>query len=409
VRRRILAVIALVMALAAVSAPLARADGAGTVTIAPSDGSAPRTLSLAALAGSFDVHDEAYTLRAPDGTTATTTVPDGISLGALLSAAGLDRDPFAYVEAPWPDGSSSSYVLAGRLGDAGAGPPVVWSDARGVHFLRPSAGKGDPNADDDLTFADGSLALDLHGGELLEPRVQASKVVVNAGATVRFRASLAAGALGPGMAFQWYFDGGGYVLGASVAHRFAATGAYKVQLNVVRGAADVTNLPTIVHVRVVAASRKRSGGAAQGSVTGGGAAGGGSDTGGAAGAGSGSGAGGGTGASGAASGGVAAPAQAAPAPAASRRRATALAPGRAAPLPAPQLHGQLVSGTLIASTSAVLPLASGGRAVSAVPDGAAARGPLHVPVGAWVAVGLIAFLALGWALESRHTPPYWQP
>jgi len=382
VRRRILAVLALVTALAAASAPLARADG-GTVTIAPSNGGAPRTLSLAALAGSFDVHGATYTLRAPDGTTSTTTVADGISLGALLSAAGLDG-AWTYAAIAWPDGGGTTYVFPSS--DA-----VVWSDAQGVRFLRASTGAGDANAADDLTFPGGTLSVRLHRSELYVPQVSVSPPQGRPHQPLVFSAALPDGRpLPAGMRFQWYFDGGDYVYGARVTHRFPAATTYKVQLNVVRGMTNVTNLPTIVHVRISSAPVKRAAppdGGAQGAVV----------------------PAGGTGAGGAGFAGGAVPGHAASTPAAPVPRTIAAAPRRLSPRRLPPPQGRLVSGTLVASTSAALPLASGGRAAGAAPGGALARGPLHVPVGAWVAIGLAALLGLGWALESRHTLPFWQP
>lgn len=394
---RLKPVVPLLAALACACAPaLARA---ATVAIAPSGGGPAKTLELGALTSSFDVHGATYTLRAADGTTSSVTVADGISLRALLSAAGLDADPFAYVEVPHPDGASDSYVLADRLGDAGSGVPVVWSDAQGVHFLRPSAGAGDPNLDDDLAFPDGALALNLHTGEPLVPRVSVSTLRPRPHEAVRFSASLAAGTLDAGMRFSWYFDGGAYVYGASVTHRFASPGPYKVQLNVVRGAANVTILPTIVHVRVVAAQRKRSGGA-HGSAAAGG------DGGATGGVVTGSGSGG-------TDAGVA---SAAP----TGGSAAHAAPGTSAPAPARPVvrprsapPGELVSGTLLDAASAAAvsdPAHPGAQAAgAALARRVAADRPLRVPVGAWVALGLLALLGLGWALESRHTLPFWQP
>jgi len=382
-------VIALVVALAAASAPLARADG-GTVTIAPPGGGAPKTLSLTALAGSFDVRHATYALRGADGSSSTATVASGISLGALIDAAGLGGG-FAYVAIPRPDGSGSVYLLAGNLAGSGDGPPVVWSDAQGVHFLRPSDGGGDPNAEDELTFSGGTLSLELHRGKLLVPRVSVSPPRGRPHEPIVFRASLAdGGALPPGMRFQWYFDGGAYVYGARVTHRFAGSATYKVQLNVVRGSTNQTGFPTLVFVRIASAAAKRTGasGGAQGAVV----------------------PVGGTGASGSGPGGAGSGAAAAPfratAPAAAARPRT-IAP--APPRRPTALQGRLVSGTLIASASAAAPPAGAVAPAGATASTASPDRPLHVPVGAWVAVGLAALLGLGWALESRHTLPFWQP
>jgi hypothetical protein len=72
-----------------------------------------------------------------------------------------------------------------------------------------------------------------------------------------------------------------------------------------------------------------------------------------------------------------------------------------------QPQGTLVSGTLLASASATpLPAAASARGGQ---DGTPTDSPLRIPAIAWVAAGLAAILALGWALEARHTPPFWQP
>ncbi|MBS1868774.1 MAG: hypothetical protein JSS99_03840, partial [Actinobacteria bacterium] len=94
----------------------------------------------------------------------------------------------------------------------------------------------------------------------------------------------------------------------------------------------------------------------------------------------------------------------------SARSATPVRAPRPAPTPARAPRGALVSGTLLASARPVAAPAAGAQAArAAVVRGAASDGPLHLPVGAWVAIGLLALLALGWALESRHTTPFWQP
>ncbi|HEU4703171.1 MAG TPA: PKD domain-containing protein [Conexibacter sp.] len=381
---------AALLALSLILLAAASAPGA-SVTIAPSGGGTARTLTLGDLAGSFDVHGVAYTVRAADGTESTTTVGEGISLNALLAAAGLDADAFDYIALAKADGSSA-IVMRDDLGGTGEGPPVVWSDADGVHFLRPSSGDGDANAADLVTLADGApLALALKRGEPLAPRIAVSKLRVRPRERVDFSASLVGGApLGPGLEYSWYFDGTGTVRGANVSHRFRRPGAYLVLLNVVRGDGTSIGDPDTVTVRVVRPRERRPDDARDAGEAHDGAGGGAT-------------AGGDTGSV------PSAPAPAVGAPSAAPAAGTAPAP------PAPERPrtppGKLVSGTLLASASAAAPLdaPAAGRAASAAARGAATDGPLHVPVGVWAAVGLVALLALGWALESRHTLPFWQP
>ncbi len=396
-------------------AQLARADEASPpdtaeVTIAPSDGGAPRSLALAGLADRFDVHDAAYTVRAADGATSTVTVADGISLAALLAAAGLDADVFGYIELSKADGSSA-IVLRDDLGGTDEGPPVVWSDADGVHFLRPSGGEADANGADLVTLAADPLSIALKAGEPLVPRIAVSALRVHPRERVDFSASLVGGAaLGAGRDYQWYFDGTGTVRGANVSHRFPRPGTYLVLLNVVRGDGTSLGDPDTVNVRVARAQRPADD--AHRSGDGGSGGGGGSAVAGSGGSVPGGG-------DGAATSGDAAPAPAGDAPApsvappASPPPPAPVPPARPAPQHAPAAsvrpQGPLVSGTLIAAADAAAAPANAGSATATAARKAASDGPLRVPIGAWVAIGLAALLALGWALESRHTLPFWQP
>ncbi|MFL5816591.1 MAG: hypothetical protein ACJ76L_03220 [Conexibacter sp.] len=399
--------------LAAASAQLAHADGSAppvtSVAIAPSDGGAPRTLDLAALTDRFDVHGVAYTLRAADGMTSTTTVAEGISLTALLAAAGLDADAFTYLEIPDADGSSA-IVLRDDLGGTDEGPPVIWSDAQGVHFLRPSGDDGDANAADVVALPAGPIAIALKSGDPLVPRIAVSTLRARPRERVDFSASLVGGApLRLGLEYQWYFDGTGRVRGASVSHRFPPGGPYLVLLNVVRGDGTSIGSPATVRVHVVRAHERRSDDAHGSDESQGGGDGSGGGGGGGTGDGIGDGTGGGSG-SGSGGSGATAPAYVAPVspPAAFPPPTPAPATRHASP-PPHRPRGDLVSGTLIASASAAAAPAGGTQAARAAVRGATSDGPLHLPVGIWVGAGLVLLLALGWVLESRHTLPFWQP
>lgn len=93
-------------------------------------------------------------------------------------------------------------------------------------------------------------------------------------------------------------------------------------------------------------------------------------------------------------------------------------PRRAEPAPEPEPVGETVDGYLLASAD----LPGGGGGAQELPEDAPeelqelARRPTEaatngrtLPTVAWVGVGLLALLALGWALEGRRTLPYWQP
>ena len=394
--------------LVAASAQLARADDAppqgAAVTIAPSDGGAARTVGLADLADRFDVHDATYTLREADGTTTTLTVADGISLTALLAVAGLDADAFTYVEVPGADGSGA-ILLRDDLGGTDEGPPVVWADEQGVHFLRPSRGDGDVNDGDLVTLPDGPIAISLRTGDPLVPRISVSTLRARPRERIGFGATLAVGRLAPGMDFEWYFDGTGTASGANVSHRFPSPGSYLVLLYVVRGSGETVSSTETVRVRVVRSHERRSSGGAHGSGER-------QDAGSGDGGTGGDGSSGGSGGGGLGTSGSDAPAPAyVPPPAASPALSLppAPAPARGQAPARRRPRGDLVSGTLIASASAAATPAGGTQVARAAVHGAASDGPLHLPIGVWVGAGLALLLALGWVLESRHTLPFWQP
>lgn len=393
--------------LAAACAQLARAadgggeGGAASVTIAPSDGGAEQTLPLADLTAQQDVHDAVYTLRAADAATSELTVAAGVSLEALLAAAGLAEDPFTYAEIVRADGTAV-IVLRDQLSGTDEGPPVVWGDEQGAHFLRPSGGDDDPNASDHVVQASGALHVELKTGDPIAARISASALRVEPGEAIDFSASLVAGELSAGMEYQWYFDDNRFATGASVTHRFRRAGRYTVLLNVMRGS-EAVGSPAVVVVRISDPDRDADGGARRSGERR-------EDESGGSGGGDGrNGSGGGTGAGAGGGAGSGAPAPAAPA-AAPPPVTPPPAPPEPKPKPkpasAPEPQGELVSGTLLASATGA-PIPTGDDAPPAAEDEATV--PLDVPVGVWVAIGLIAVVAIGWTLESRHTLPFWQP
>lgn len=400
-----------VAASAAACAQLARAAvgdppaSTASVTIAPSGGGEPRRVVLAELAAQHDVHDATYTLRAADGATSRLTVASGISLDALLRAAGLEGDAFTYVEVARLDGSTA-LVLRDQLTGGDGGPPVVWSDAQGTHFLRPAVADDDPNATDHVVLADGAtLQVKLRTGDPIGARISASALRARPNEAIDFSASLVAGALGPGMTFQWYFDDDRFATGANVTHRFREARRHTVILSIMRGDEQL-GAPAFAVVRIERPARQREddGARRSGERRDGQAGTGADDDGGGLGAGAGTGAGGGFDA---ADPGPVAPPVAPAAPPAAPPAPPPARP-RARRTPAPEPRGEVVSGTLLASASGVPP-AGGGAQPAGASGATASDDPLAVPTGVWAAIALAALLALGWTLESRHTLPFWQP
>jgi hypothetical protein len=413
--RRLVLLSALLLAMLAVAG-----TAAGAVVELVPPGGAPRRLDLGALAGREDVHDAAYVLRDADGATHVLAVPAGFSLALLLHAAGIDASSFGYAQVDRADGGTTVLVHDQAVGDSADGPAVVYADAHGTHLLRPSAGPDDVNAPDLATVAEGPLTVALQRGEPFALQVRASTLHARVGQPVDFTAVVTAGG-GDGLSFSWYFgDGSGIARGAHVRHRFPRAGSYLLNLTSEGGdAARAGNAIATVRVAAAPAAKRRgrahgSAGAAVGvsGSGGGGGSGSGAESGAASatGASGATGTGGGTGASGAAGSGggarTAAGGGGSTSPAPSHR--TVAPPQRpaepTAPAPRPP-QGRLVSGTLLASVDPV-PLPA---AAAAAADGPVRKRPLHLPTAAWVALGLAALVAAGWALEARRTLPFWQP
>lgn len=222
-------ILAAALATSPAGAEAARADDAQVTVVSP--GGAQRTLSLAALAGSEDVAERAYTVRSTQGESSQTV--SGFSLAAMLSAAGSDPYGFSYLEVQRPAGGS---VLLSRHQalDPGAfadGPPVIYPTPAGTAFLRPSSGEDDLNASDCFEAPRG-IAIVLHGGSPLRVRAQASATRTRPGRAVSFKAIVERAGAGEQLAYSWYFDDGDSASGASAHHSFAKRGSYDVVVGV---------------------------------------------------------------------------------------------------------------------------------------------------------------------------------
>ncbi len=388
---------------------------AGQVTFVPPGGGRQQTVALATFAGREDVRARRYAVRDGGGGVATVIVT-GISLGALLDTTGIDPYSFTWVEVARPSGGS---VLLTReqLLSADAfpdGPPVVYADGGGLHFLRPSGGKGDANAGDGFLVASGTLTVTLHTGQLLGVQASASPARVKPGAPVRFTAALARSGAGDRLGWSWIFGDGTPALrdgGTSVVHRYAAAGTYRALVTVTTpddpgGASAVVDV--VVGDGKGAAARRPPAGA--GGAT-----------------------------SKPAATPAPAPAPAAPVPTAGATgRAGATAPGRTAPAtraarsprlsrarararsraaahPRPKRaaaaapRGRLVEGELVDLSGAGAAPATAATATaspaSTVPQSRKAHARFHLPPLVWQ-LGLLALLLLGgWALEGRHPLP----
>jgi hypothetical protein len=257
---RFLAAAALLVAWALLGPAIdsARADAAQVTVISP--GGSQQTLSLDVLAGSEDVIDRAYVLRASSGE--SSQVVSGFSLTALLEAANADPYSFSYLEVLRPAGgavqlSRHQALESGAFAD---GPPVVYATPAGTGFLRPSSGAEDLNADDSFEAPQG-VTIALRKGSPLQVWAEASTVRTRPGKVVEFAAEVEGTGAGETLTYSWFFDDGGEASGASASHSFARRGSYDVVVGVTTPGDDVGASATVtVQVGPPLAGPDRKGG-----------------------------------------------------------------------------------------------------------------------------------------------------
>jgi hypothetical protein len=425
---------------------------AGTVTF-DVEGASPRVLDLAALAGAEDIHDRRYTVRDASGRSAVVTV-SGLSLEALLRAAGIDPYSFTYVEVERP-GGGGAVVLAREQATGArpfpAGPPIVYAGVDGARFLRPSAGSGDVNAGDSFALSGGNLTIALHGGQLLTLRATAAPRQAKPRQPVTFNAIVDRAGAGAALAYAWVFGDGTpaqRTTSPQVVHRYARRGAYRALVTVTTRD-DPGGASAVVAVQIgrpLSGPNRQGGGtnpdrnapdsgAADGTRPAGGAAGGADpdasapDSGAADGARS----------PGSADGGINAATHPASAPprrtAPDRPRQRVRGPATSAPPRrvetsrrtskprrtrtetaeddrAVAISGRLLDGpAILASTSEPLAALAGTTAPVAARTGRLTDDAAHrfrIPAAVWQLAAIAALLLIGWLLEGRRPLPDWR-
>jgi PKD domain len=376
--------IALLLAVAAVlcaGAPAARADTAQVTVVSP--GGAEQTLALEALAGSEDVVGLGYVVRGGDGETTQTVT--GFSLAKLIDVAGADPYSFSYLEIQRPGGGA---VLLSRHQalDRGAfpdGPPVVYADAAGTGFLRPSGGAEDANANDSFLAPQG-VSVVLRKGTPLRVKAEASVLRTRPGKPVKFSAVVEQAGAGETLTFSWTFDDGHSAEGGEARHAFSKRGSYEVVLGVTSpgneaGSSDVVTIQ--VGAPIEGPDRKGGGRNRDKDAP---------DHGAAAGLSTGAGSEGGSGI---------------PAPSSPEVSKSMAEPAPQEPAPtaasAPEPAGEEVSGELLAAPTAA-------ELEQDQPQAEARRGNLDgegsgggVPAAAWGGLATLGLLGLGGLLEAR--------
>jgi hypothetical protein len=388
--RQLLIVAAALVALLALPA----AAGAATVEVVAQNGH--RTpVALDQLLAAPDVRERTYTVRTSSGAARQRTVT-GVSLAAVLDAADAEVDQFQYAEVE--DAEAAVLFSHDQALDpawkGSDGPPVFFVRPDGtLGFLRPAAGKDDPNGDDELTGA-GSLTIRLRNKIRLSITAKASKTKAEIGEKITFTASIRGAGAGEAARVSWLLGDGRTGVGTEVTHAFRRKGTFRV-LATVTTANDPVGASAIVEVRVGGGDEPEQEERSSGS------SGGGTASSGLAGAGAGAGTGGtGGGATGGGSGaGAGAAASAAPStPARKRDKPRRKRKTRQQPRET-LVPGEIEGELLEAPTEQPV---SRARRVSTARQGDDGEGGALLPTEAWSGIGATLALLAGWSLERRR-------
>lgn len=351
-------------------------------------------LDLSRLPRSPDVARRSYSVISSPGRPARTVTVTGYSLGGLLNYAGVSQSSFNVAEVFAPGGRPVLFSNA-QVRSASAfrdGPPVAWQDSKGSHFLRPSTGANDANASD--FFTDDTVTTYLHSGALLTVRSSTSARRVGVGKPVKLTAAVSGGLPGEALDYQWHFDDGNGASHASVTHAYADAGTYEVYLRVA-GSRDSLGVSMVTPIQVGKPPKgpNRQGGGtsdrSQSPTHGGGVGGSQPGTGGGTRGGAGS------------------------RTAHTLGPAARIEPSRPHPVPKPRprtpkpagpvLSGIAVTGAPQAGTAATPPASRGGGSRAARTGHLT---PAHhgLREGFWLALGVLAMVVLGAALEGVELP-----
>lgn len=246
-RRSVRALTAVATAAVSLAIPLSAAWAAGEVTVAPQGGEQVG-MSLAGLESSWDVRERTYTVRGAGGETAVTVT--GMSIDALLDRAGID--PYGFEDVTIAGGGRTVTLGRDQMTDPDAfadGRPVFYLDAEGAHFLRPSTGPDDLNADDLIAVGDGPIEISLRAPSKLAVRASASRTHIEKGQRVRFSATVSGAGDAERVRVSWSFDDRGAATGTRVTHRFTRPGTYKVVVGATSDA-NPTGADDVVTIQV---------------------------------------------------------------------------------------------------------------------------------------------------------------
>ena len=182
-----------------------------------------------------DITNRAYNgISTAGGPPRSVTVTSGYSVPELLE----DLDPgisFTFAEVLGPDGRSvllTNPQATSVTGTYPDGPPVVWQDSTGVHFLVPSLPGGGAYAGQSFSGQADTITINLHSGSLLNVGISSSTQKVALDKPVKFRSTVTGASPGTSLNYRWSFGDGNGGSQAAVTHHYIVAGTYDVYLRV---------------------------------------------------------------------------------------------------------------------------------------------------------------------------------
>jgi hypothetical protein len=195
-----------------------------------------------------DVVNRTYGDISIDGGPPEAVTVTGYSLGALLSSLKIPPSSFTFAEVTAPDGRSAllTNTQATSPGAYADGPPVVWQDGSGAHFLLPSLPGGGAYAGESFTGAGDTITIDLHTGTLLAVGIASSATKAIVDKPVELTSSVEPA---DALSYDWSLGDGSVASTSSVTHVYDQTGTYDVYLQV-SGAGDSLGISTVLPIVV---------------------------------------------------------------------------------------------------------------------------------------------------------------
>jgi len=244
----------------------AAARASGYLQIAPAGGAGRVSrVDLEQLPGAppFDVKHRAYRDISTAGGAPRSVTVTGYSLAALLRSLQIAPSSFSFAEVLGPGGQSVllTYAQATLSGAYPDGPPVVWQNRAGAHFLVPSLAPGGAYAGETFTGQNETITIDLHSGTQLSVGISSSSPTVAVGKPVRFTSSVSGAPVGASLSYQWSFGDGTGASAAAVSHAYPAAGTYHVYLRV-HGSNDSLGISSVTPIVVGNAPKQPNPGAA---------------------------------------------------------------------------------------------------------------------------------------------------